>query len=389
MSVTDEHLHGSKDLRQRLVELTRDLILIPSTWDRPDEIDRCMEFVINHTEIPDTVTVHRFREHDALSTVILPQNIQRPDVMLFGHLDVVSLPEGTEYRSSIRDGRLYGPGAGDMKGELAILLEIFRVFHERSPGVSLGLTVTSDEERGGTYGTRFLMEEFGLRCGTAIVPDAGSVNDIAVEEKGILHLKIRARGTAGHACRPWLADNPMVRIITAVNRIRDYFDGLKKSDDEHWYPTCAFTIIQTPNRVPNRIPNEAEIVCDVRFPPPFTLDQIMSTIRGFLDDQMEMEPLVMAEPTRLSPDPLYLKVTEEITGKPVRLLREHGGSDARYICPYGIPVIMSRPFIGNLHTDIEWIDLASMETLYRIYKRYLELKLNISRPSQTNQSLRT
>ncbi|NIO02600.1 MAG: M20/M25/M40 family metallo-hydrolase, partial [Candidatus Latescibacteria bacterium] len=91
------------------------------------------------------------------------------------HLDVVSLPEGAEYRSTIRDGRLYGPGAGDMKGELAILLELFRVFHERAPGVSLGLTVTSDEERGGDYGTRFLMEQFGLRCGTAILPDGGSV----------------------------------------------------------------------------------------------------------------------------------------------------------------------------------------------------------------------
>ena len=380
MPVTDERAHGTEDLRQRLVELTRDLILIPSTWDRPEEIDRCMEFVINHTEIPDAVTVHRFREHDVLSTVVLPKNVQKPEVMLFAHLDVVSLPEGAEYRSSIRDGRLYGPGAGDMKGELAILLELFRVFHERSPGVSLGLTVTSDEERGGIYGTKFLMEEFGLRCGTAIVPDAGSVNDVTVEEKGTLHLKIQARGAAGHACRPWLADNPMDRMIAALNKIRDHFEGLKKSDDGYWYPTCAFTVIQTSNRVPNRIPNEVEFICDIRFPPPFTLDEMMSTIRGFLDEQMEIEPLVAAEPTRLSPDPLYIKVTEELTGKPVRLLREHGGSDARYISPYGIPVIMTRPLIGNLHTDIEWVDLASMETLYRIYERYLELKLKVSLP---------
>ena len=378
MPVTDERSHGTKDLRQRLVELTRDLILIPSTWDRPEEIDRCMEFVINHTEISDAVTVHRFREHDALSTVVLPKNIQKPDVMLFAHLDVVSLPEGAEYRSTIQDGRLYGPGAGDMKGELAILLELFRVFHERSPGLSLGLTVTSDEERGGVYGTKFLMEEFGLRCGTAIVPDAGSVNDITVEEKGTLHLKIQARGAAGHACRPWLADNPMDRMISALNKIRDHFEGLKKSDDGYWYPTCAFTVIQTTNRVPNRIPNEAEFICDIRFPPPFTLNEMTSTIKGFLDEQMEIELLVAAEPTRLTPDPLYIKVTEELTGKPVRLLREHGGSDARYISPYGIPVIMTRPLIGNLHTDIEWVDLASMETLYRIYERYLELKLKVS-----------
>ncbi|NIO02602.1 MAG: M20/M25/M40 family metallo-hydrolase [Candidatus Latescibacteria bacterium] len=102
-----------------------------------------------------------------------------------------------------------------------------------------------------------------------------------------------------------------------------------------------------------------------------------TTIAGFLDEQMEMVPLVAAEPTQLSPDPLYIKVTEEITGKPVRLLREHGGSDARYVAPYGIPVIMTRPLIGNLHTDIEWVDLATMETLYRIYERYLELKLKV------------
>lgn len=377
MTATEEQVNGTGELRNRLVELTRNLILIPSTCDRPEEIDRCMEFVVNHTEVAKAVTAHRFREHDALSTVLLPNGVERPDVMLFGHLDVVSLPEGTEYRSSIREGRIYGPGAGDMKGELAILLELFRAFHGRYPGISLGLTVTSDEESGGTHGTRFLFEDFGLRCGTAIVPDSGSINDIAVEEKGTLHLKIQVQGSAGHACRPWLADNPIDRMITVINRIRDYFDTLK-TEEEHWYPTCTFTVLQTPNRVPNRIPNSVEMVCDIRFPPPYTIEQMTSTIGRLLGSQTEMSALMSAEPTLLSPDPLYLKVTEEITGQPVRLLREHGGSDARYIARYGIPVIMSRPYVGNLHTDNEWIDLASMETLYRIYERYLELKLKLS-----------
>jgi succinyl-diaminopimelate desuccinylase len=36
---------------------------------------------------------------------------------------------------------------------------------------------------------------------------------------------------------------------------------------------------------------------------------------------------------------------------------------------------MSRPLVGNLHAGDEWIDIASMETLYRIYERYLESKL--------------
>jgi succinyl-diaminopimelate desuccinylase len=364
-------------LRRRLIELTRDLIIIPSTRDRPDDIDRCMEFVINHVELPSAVKVHRFREEGSPSTVILPHGITVPEVMFLAHLDVVSRPEGAEYRSSVSDGRIYGPGSGDMKGELAILLEIFRDFHERLPGISVGLAVTSDEENGGYYGTRFLFEKAGIRCGVAIIPDSGSLNEIAVEEKGILHVKFKAHGSSGHASRPWLAENPLERLIFKLNEVRNHFETLKDGD-HHWHPTIAITIVHTENRVSNRIPSSAEAVCDVRFPPPYTSDEMLSAIEQFTIDAIDVEVLVCAEPTKVSPDPLFLAATEEVTGKPVTLIREHGGSDARFVCGYGIPVIMSRPYVGNLHAENEWIEIASMETLYRIYERFLEKKLRLS-----------
>ena len=364
----------SETLRKRLIEITRDLILIPSTRERPEDIDRCMEFVINHVEMPDTVTIRRFREQGVPSTVILPHNIAAPEVMLFAHLDVVARSGNAEYRSSVSDGKIYGPGSGDMKGELAILLEIFRDFHERCPGLSLGLAVTSDEENGGDCGTRFLFEKAGIRCGVAIIPDSGLLNEIAVEEKGILHLKLTARGSSGHASRPWLADNPVERLMIALNQAHNYFDGLK-TGETHWHPTFAVTIVRTENRVSNRIPSSAEAVCDLRFPPPYTSDQMITAVRTLVDDRTELEVVLRAEPTKVSPDPLFLAATEEITGRPVKLIREHGGSDARFVCRYGIPVIMSRPLVGNLHGEDEWIDIASMETLYRIYERYLEIKL--------------
>jgi succinyl-diaminopimelate desuccinylase len=238
------------------------------------------------------------------------------------------------------------------------------------------LAVTSDEERGGAYGTRFLFEQIGLRCGTAIVPDSGSLRDIAVEEKGTLHLRITARGAAGHGSRPWLADNACERMIGVLGRIRAHFDAFNDGDN-HWHPTCTFTVMETQNRVPNRIPERAEVTCDIRFPAPHTVAQMQGAIEGLLDEQMNIEVLVAAEPTNLAPDPLYLKVTEEITGQPVRLIREHGGSDARYIARHGIPVIMTRPYVGNLHAYDEWVDIASMETLYRIYETYIIKKLHL------------
>lgn len=365
---------SDESLRRRLIELTRDLIIIPSTRERPEDIERCMEFVINHVELPDAVEVRRFNEKNSPSTVILPHNVSAPEVLLLAHLDVVARPEGAEYRSLVEDGRIYGPGSGDMKGELAILLELFREFHERRPGISLGLAVTSDEENGGNHGTRFLFEEAGLRCGVAIIPDSGSLNEIAIEEKGILHLKFTAYGSSGHASRPWLAENPLEKLISKLNEVRNYFETLKNGDG-HWHPTIAVTVMQTENRVSNRIPSLAEAVCDVRFPPPYKSKEVISQLERFMDPKMALEVLVSAEPTKVSPDPLFLAATQEITQKPVTLIREHGGSDARFICGYGIPVIMSRPYVGNLHAENEWIDIASMETLYHIYERYLDKKL--------------
>ena len=377
MTATETPSRSSETLRARLVELTRNLILIPSTADRPEEIDRCMEFVINHVEGAGTVTVHRYRRGGSPCTVLLPHGTGAPKVLLLAHLDVVSLPAGSLYRSEIRDGRIYGPGAGDMKGELAILLEVFLRIHQSYAGASLGLAVTSDEERGGNHGTRFLFEETGLRCNTAIVPDSGAINEIAVEEKGTLHVKITVQGRAGHGSRPWQADNPFDRLMSVYGKMRDHFNRLASAHD-HWHPTCTCTVIQTPNRVPNRIPDSAEMILDIRFPAPFTVAQIRADLRRFLDDRMTMELLIAAAPTLVAPDPLYLEVTEAITGKPATLTREHGGSDARFIASHGISVIMTRPFVGNLHAVDEWIDIASMELLYRIYEEYLIRKLSVS-----------
>ena len=98
-------------------------------------------------------------------------------------------------------------------------------------------------------------------------------------------------------------------------------------------------------------------------------------IKKHLDDDMACEVLIQAESSRFTPDPLFLDVTKEITGKPVKLCQEHGATDARFLSSLNIPVILSRPEVGNLHSENEWIDIESMVTTYRIYERYFEKKL--------------
>ncbi len=364
----------STDLQKKLVALTRDLVLIPSDESRPDDIERCFEFIINHLESLDNIVIKKHYHCNVASLVVHPKNIEHPKALLCGHLDVISHSDAHYYRSHITDGRIIGPGSGDMKGPLAIILEVFMALHRDYDNLSLGLAITSDEERGGDAGMRFLFDDIGLRCEVALVPDGGSLNEITIEEKGILHLKIQCNGHAAHAARPWLGNNPLERLVHAVSRLQKSFESLKK-DKDHWHPTCALTIIKTPNQTVNRIPSEAEGTLDIRFPAPYTTKEILGRVCNLLGSEIESNTIMSAEPTRFTPDPLYLTVSEEITGKPTLQKREDGGSDARFIGRYNIPVIVSRPIVGELHSLDEWIDIRSMETFYRIYEQYLKRKL--------------
>ena len=370
----EKMIQSSTDLQKRLVALTRDLMLIPSDASRPDDIEHGFEFVINHVESLDNIAVKKHYHCDIPSLVVLPRNLDQPKVLLCGHLDVITHSDVHSYRSHIADGRIIGPGSADMKGPLAILMEIFRNSHAQYDNLPLGLAITSDEERGGESGMRFLFDEVGLRCDVAMIPDGGSLNKITVEEKGILHLNIQCNGHSSHAARPWLGNNPLERLVNATARLRENFDSLKTGED-HWHPTCALTIVKTPNQTVNRIPSEAEATLDIRFPAPYTVKEMLNHIHNLLDKEVNARTLISAEPTLLSPDPLYFSVTEEVTGKPASQEREDGGSDARFIGRFNIPVIVSRPIVGELHSVDEWIDIKSMETFYRIYELYLKRKL--------------
>jgi succinyl-diaminopimelate desuccinylase len=374
MTATKENVSGAPI--DRLVSLTRDLILIPSFANRPQDIERCVEFVHNHLDTLVGIRIETLECDGHPSIVAVPENIDEPTILLCAHLDVIEHGEVSSYKSTIENGRIIGPGAGDMKGQLAILLEVFAHFCNRHPGVSLGIAITSDEESGGMAGVRYLFEDKKMRCGEVLLPDGGAPNSIVVEEKGILHLNAHAQGTASHAAYPWLGENPLEHLQHALRSIHEHFETLKRADDvEHWYPTCSVTGMRTENSTTNRIPAWAEARLDIRFTPPISAEQMLESVRKVVNDTVTLSVVLAAEPSHLQPSTLFSEITEEVTHEPAELTRACGGSDARFICHYGIPVIVSRPRVGDLHAESEWIEIASMEAYYLILKRYIERRL--------------
>ena len=371
----------TETLRTQLIRLTRDLIVIESTDSRPYERARCFQLVRNHLDEVPGVIIKRYEYDGYESLVVLPEGIDHPDILLCAHVDVVDHSQPESYRSELKDGKIIGAGAGDMKGQVAILLELFRKWHCESPGLSLGLAITSDEEKGGEAGVCCLIKEAGLRCGAAIIPDGGALNRINVEEKGILHVDITARGHASHAARPWLAENPLEELLGKLPAALNWFkeqqgvQGKVLESDPHWYPTCAVTMMETPNDSVNCVPETATATLDIRFPPPWTVDTIIEQLGEQLGEDVEINTIIGAEPSHLAPDERFVELTAEVTGKPVDLIRASGGSDGRFFAEQGIPVMLSRPEVGNLHSEDEWIDVESMLVYFEICDRYIGEKL--------------
>jgi len=372
-------------LREQLIQFTRDLVMIESTNDRPEERRRCFYLIRNHLEEVPGIRLRMLEKNGYESLLAFPDQDEKPTVLLCGHLDVVHHPDPESYQSIVRDGRIYGPGAGDMKGQLAILIQLMRHLGREYPHISVGMAITSDEELGGENGVKFLVEEAGVSCGVAVIPDAGCLTDIIVEEKGILHLRIRSRGVSAHAARPWLGINALEHLTSDIGKIQAAFDKLAPGsvdpDDwsTHWFPTCATTMLSTSNGSPNRIPEEASAVLDIRFTPPRTAEMVLEEVRSHLSEGVETEVIVSAEPTHLAPDELFVKITRDVTQTEPSLVRASGGSDGRFFFGRGIPVILSRPKVGNLHGRDEWIDIDSMVSYYQICREYVLAKNRIER----------
>ena len=352
-----------------VAELVRELILIPSATARPDDIERCIDFIADTLEV-DGVRVDRYSSGGNPSLVAMPRGVTRPDILFTGHIDVVKIAETSDYRARMEDGRIVGPGAADMKGAVALMMEVFLNAQKRRPGSSVGIAITSDEETGGANGIGFLFRKKGLRAGTVILPDSGSLLEIATAEKGILHIRITEEGEAGHGARPWLVRNALDEICSSLALLRDRFAGF--TGEDHWHPTCAVTNISTPHPANNCIPAHASATLDIRYTHQEKESELLALVHGSLSARGSIEHLYGAPPTTLQPDPLFIRITEEVTGGSVRLIRAHGGSDARYVTEHGIPVIMSRPNVGGVHSVHEWVEIASLGMLGKIYDTYLE-----------------
>jgi acetylornithine deacetylase/succinyl-diaminopimelate desuccinylase-like protein len=351
-----------------------------------------------------------------------------PSVMLIAHTDVVPAPpEGWSvppFEGVVRDGRLIGRGAADMKGELAAraaaLAEIARA-PDPPPG-DVVLVAEADEERNDAdVGMSWLVRERpDLRCDYAInegggilleLGDGRRVVTISVGEKLVTSLRIRVRGTGGHASVPAAADNPLAHAARAVERllaaeappqmppvvaraldalgapagagpdeVAAWAGGLHPVLADLVPPMTRLTVTPTGLHTyepPNVIPPYADIVCDCRALPGQSEADIHAHVREALGDAFEYE-LELLEPLAggtASPvdTPLFEAISdylaERAPGAELLPLITPGFTDSHWVrgafdtIAYGFAPVLEmdlEAYLDGAHAADESLDVADL-----------------------------
>ncbi len=355
-------------LRDDLIQLTCDLVAIPSVTDdatgRAAVIDYIERFC---RDLPD-VHVARHESNGFPSLVAAFDDRRHKTLVLNAHVDVVpARPD--QFEPAVRNGRIYGRGAQDMKGAAAALLALLKAVAASNRRPDVAWQFVTDEEIGGEHGVGFLLKQ-GY---TADFFLAGEPTDLAIVDraKGILWVTVTQQGDPAHGSRPWDGRNPIVPIADGLRRVLERYPI---PDAPVWRTTVTPSAFHSGD-AHNRVPADALLKLDIRRVPDDDPDAIMALLRACFPGA-DVSAQQCGSALKTAQDDPYVQrlaaACEAVTGQPVSFRGEHFGSDARFYSEAGVPAVCFGPHGAGLHSHEEWVSIESLELFYHVLERLIE-----------------
>ncbi len=316
----------------------------------------------------------------------------RPNLCFAGHTDVV--PPGDPaawgidpFAGTIRDGRLHGRGAADMKSAIAAFVAAAAGFiAARGAGWhgGISLLITGDEEGPAVNGTAKVLRWLAERGETLDACVVGEPTNpsvlgemLKIGRRGSLNAAITVTGVQGHVAYPHLADNPTHHLVAMLAALTA---APLDAGTDHFQPSSLqITSIDVGNRATNVIPARASARLNVRFNDLHDGAGLGAWIRRTCREAAPgadhaVEVQVSGEAFLTPPGPLSalaVAAVEAETGRRPELSTTGGTSDARFIkdhCP-----VLEFGLVGQtMHKVDEQVAVEDIRTLSRVYRRMLD-----------------
>jgi len=348
------------------VEILKKLVSIPSVYGNEKEI---ADFCENLLKENPKLTLIRENNSIIAHTEFNPE---RKTVALVGHLDTV--PGENDFNGEIREGRLYGLGASDMKAGDAVLLKIAEDLKERESPFNLLFILYEKEE--GPYednGLKLLYSkhpELLRKIDFAFVLEPTD-NAVQVGCLGVIHAWFIFKGKRAHSARPWEGEN----AIHKAGELLSYLKNLKPKPYRvgglTYYEVLNATMVDY-RGARNVIPEEFRVNLNYRFSP-------TKTSQGAKEELRELGRRVRAdrvEFTDVSPsgracldNPI---LGEFLKNFKVKVEPKQAWTDVAQLSSWGVDAVNFGPGQPHqAHQKNEWVEIKKVEENYKMLKEFL------------------
>lgn len=337
------------------------------------------------------VTAHKNKPN-----LIIHNDLEGPALFLYnGHMDVVPVFSRDEwicdpFKGCISNGFIYGRGTADMKGSLASLMVGVKSLVENNIDIDkrIELHFVADEEAGGIYGTKYLVEKGYVKARYGLVGESSVMNNevyIRPAVRGGVWVKLKSFGKAGHASNPKSGVNAVLNMARVLTYLNDNFKlGELYSHDILPSPTISVGTTIKGGVKDNVIPDYCEATCDIRIIPGIKTEDVSQHIRDLLsqlkmkypDLNIEFEITHSIEPAEIPLHSDIIEITKavvkSISGYEPGLLGGTGCNDSTYLINgAGVEAISGfgpgDGILGNAHAVNERV---SIDMLIQFAKYY-------------------
>ncbi len=367
-------------LHQTLAELVRINSINPTLIPGGAGEREISEYMARAMRELGMIVSHHEPEPDRISTVgLLRGSGGGKSLMLNGHIDTVGVDYmPNPFSAEIRDGKLYGRGAYDMKGSIAASLAAVKALHDAGqtlPG-DLLIAAVADEEYA-SLGTADLVSRYH--------PDAAIVTEptelqLATAHKGFIWLEVTVAGKAAHGSRPQLGIDANLKMGRFLHELDQLEQELRAREPHPLIgpPTLHAALIKGGSAM-SVIADRCELCIERRTIPGETEAQVLAEIQTRLDRlsasdrdfHATVKSFFVRDPFEVAAtDPIVLAVQRAAAQTLERAIQPDGVSfwtDAALLAAAGIPTVVYGPIGTGAHAAEEWVDLRSVEQAALIY----------------------
>ncbi|MGA2461715.1 MAG: M20 family metallopeptidase [Candidatus Bathyarchaeia archaeon] len=381
----------SKIKSEDVISLTQQLIRIPSHRNCEGQEKQIAEFIADALEtIGAEVSLQRV-VNDRFNVIgKISGEADGHSLTLTGHLDTV--PAGNmeiePFAGTIRDGKIYGRGASDMKGALAAMICALRAVKESHVHLKGDLVfVGAIGEETTSEGTTYLVRN-GPKTDFAINGEPTNM-DLAVAHKGSVLIQITASGKAAHCDTPWLGINAVEKMSKIVQTIADRVPNELKQKTHKYTgpPTINIAYISGGEWPYTVVPDECKIVIITGLLPeekresiPLLYERIIKELQTHdreLCAKVDIIPIetipegynLSFEIPESSPIVKSLKhCAMRVLGTGPKLVGVPYWCDASILSYAGVQTIIFGPGnIGVAHSSVEYVPVKDLINSSRVY----------------------